>query len=332
MYDFDLDKIIFDDRFRKANRVLLQFPEGLKVFALEIVDELSKNTKADIIVSMDPCFGGCDVAFDDALRLGVDLIIHFGHTKLLCDECVPVIYVPVSFKLSLKDLALKFSSIWSVGKPIGLLSTVQHIHNLSEVKNVLEGVGIPVHLGSLCGGLSFEGQVLGCDVCGALSIVDKVDGFLVISGGDFHGLGVAISTGKPTYILDPFRNEVRSLDGLVKKIISVRWNSIIKARDAKVFGVFVGVKPGQAHLDIAIDVKSFLESHGRRCYIFSVRNFSPDMTIPFNFVDVFVSAACPRIAIDDAEVYGKPILTPWEVKLAFSGSLNLEDFRGILKF
>lgn len=332
MYDFDLENLVLDVRVRNANRILLQFPDGLKTFALSIVDKLFKSVNAEFIISMDPCFGGCDIAIDDARRLGVDLIIHFGHSRFIDDFEIPVIYVPVFFKTSLKDLALKFVDIWRSSKPIGLLSTIQHIPSLIEVKEILEGFGIPVFLGCKCGKLQFEGQVLGCEICGALCIVDKVDGFLVISGGDFHGLGIALSTGKPTYVLDPFRREVRNLDKLLKKILSIRWNNIIRARDAKVFGVFIGVKPGQCNVDLAFKVKKLLESNGRRCYLFSVRNFSEDVIAPFNDIEVFVSTACPRIAIDDAEVYGKPILTPLEVELALTGSMDFSSIRGILNF
>ncbi|MEM3166074.1 MAG: diphthamide biosynthesis enzyme Dph2 [Candidatus Methanomethylicia archaeon] len=332
MYDFNLEALALDARVRNANRILLQFPDGLKTFALNVVDKLSKNVNAEFIISMDPCFGGCDIAIDDARRLGVDLIIHFGHSRFIDDFEIPIIYVPVFFKTSLRDLILKFVDLWGFNKPVGLLSTVQHIPNLIEVKEILEGFGIPVFLGCKCGKLQFEGQVLGCEICGALCIVDKVDGFLVISGGDFHGLGIALSTGKPTYVLDPFRFEVRNLDKLLKKIVSIRWNNIIRARDAKVFGVFIGVKHGQCHIDLAFKVKKLLESNGRRCYLFSVRNFSEDVVAPFNDIEVFVSTACPRIAIDDSEVYGKPILTPLEVELALSGSMNFDSIRGILNF
>jgi len=333
MYDFNLNDLISEVKARNASKILLQFPDGLKSFALDVVDKLSSSVDADFIISMDPCFGGCDVAIDDARRLKVDLIIHFGHSRFLNDEFeIPVLYVPVYFNASLSDLALKFINYWSIGKPIGLLSTIQHMNSLNEVKHTLEKFGIPVFLGCKCGRLQFEGQVLGCEVCGALCIADRVDGFIVISGGDFHGLGVALSTGKPTYVLDPFRREIRDLSNLLKKTLSVRWNNIIRARDAKVFGVFIGVKPGQCHYDLALRVKRIIESHGRRCYLFSIRNFSSDVVIPFSRVEVFVSAACPRIAIDDSEAYGKPILTPFEVEIALSGSMNFHSIRGILNF
>ncbi|MCS7368908.1 MAG: diphthamide biosynthesis enzyme Dph2 [archaeon GBS-70-058] len=330
MYEFNLDDVLLNSMVKSARRIILQFPDGLKSYALKIADEISNRIAAEVIVSMDPCYGGCDLAVDDAKRLGADLIIHFGHTEFVkCSE-IPVVYVPVFFKFSLKDLAKKFVEIWGFRGAVGLLSTVQHIENLSEVEGFLSSCGVPVHVGLKCGRVKFNGQVLGCEVCGAMGIADLVDGFLVISGGDFHGLGVALSTGKTTYVMDPFRGEIRCLDNLVMRVLSVRWNNIVRARESKSFGVMVGVKPGQCKLNLALKVKRIIESSGRKCYLFSVRDFSADLTLPFRDIDVFVSAACPRIAIEEAEAYGKPILTPYEVKIALSGSMNPDDMRGIL--
>jgi 2-(3-amino-3-carboxypropyl)histidine synthase len=77
-YDFELKKIEKEIQKTKAKNVLLQLPDGLKPHAIEIVDYLEKNTKANIIIWLDSCFGACD------LPLGlknIDLLVHFGHSK-----------------------------------------------------------------------------------------------------------------------------------------------------------------------------------------------------------------------------------------------------------
>jgi 2-(3-amino-3-carboxypropyl)histidine synthase len=38
--------------------------------------------------------------------------------------------------------------------------------------------------------------------------------------------------------------------------------------------------------------------------------------IDFYPVDAFVNTACPRIAIDDAVRYSKPLITPFELEVA----------------
>lgn len=80
-YDLEVGRIVSEVRKASARRVGLQFPEGLKDRALEVAAEIESKTKADVIIMADPTYGGCDLKADSAKRLGVDLLVHFGHTR-----------------------------------------------------------------------------------------------------------------------------------------------------------------------------------------------------------------------------------------------------------
>lgn len=321
MYDFEVDRVLGEIKRLGARRVLLQFPNGLKSFSLGLVDELqSRVSGVDFFVLIDSCYGGCDVALDEAERLNVDLIVHFGHTPFIKgDVGVNVLYIPVFSDLPIDGAVRSAINLLRGYSVVGVLSTVQHVHRLGEVCGLLEEAGFRVVVGGRCGRCFFDGQVLGCDVCSALSILDEVDVFLVVSGGDFHGLGVALSTGKPVIVADPYRGEARDISRLVKRTLSLRWASIMKARDAEVFGIVVGVKPGQARVDVALRVRDLILSCGRKCYLFAGREISPEAFYPYiDRVDVFVIVACPRIVIDDAHRFRKPIITVGELKIALN--------------
>jgi 2-(3-amino-3-carboxypropyl)histidine synthase len=75
-YDFEIERIIKEIKQKKAKTVVLQFPDGLKPFAKEIVLKLKKETKAEIYLWGSSNFGACDIPKTDA-----DLLIHFGHTQ-----------------------------------------------------------------------------------------------------------------------------------------------------------------------------------------------------------------------------------------------------------
>jgi len=332
VYNFDLDSVLKEIENIGAKRVLLQFPEGLKQYAIPIVESLRRSSDAIFFISMDPCYGGCDVALDDGLRLKADLIVHFGHTEFLTDSKppIPIIYIPVLSNLPLNGLISKLLEKIRGYSKIGLLASVQHVHMLETLQHILEEHGFEVHIGNLCGRVKFRGQILGCDVCSALQVASKVDVFIVLSGGDFHALGVALSTGKPVLVLDPFRNEVRDISKLVKRTLSLRWHYISIAREASVFGILIGIKPGQFKLEAALKAADLIISHGKKYYLFTVRDFSENMLIPFKNVDVFVSAACPRIAIDNAPFHGKPVITLTELFIALSGNLDPTSLRRIL--
>lgn len=80
-YDLELSKIVESVKKQKSKRVLLQFPEGLKPYATQVVEELQQKlgNKTEIFIWLDTCFGACDIPLE-VERLGVDLIVQFGHS------------------------------------------------------------------------------------------------------------------------------------------------------------------------------------------------------------------------------------------------------------
>ncbi|MAG91354.1 hypothetical protein CMO83_01630 [Candidatus Woesearchaeota archaeon] len=78
-YDLELNKVI--ERINKDNAklVCVQLPDGLKPRANEIQHAIEHATDAKVITWMGSCFGACDVPLQ-VERLGVDLLIQFGHS------------------------------------------------------------------------------------------------------------------------------------------------------------------------------------------------------------------------------------------------------------
>jgi len=76
-YDLELDKVVSNIEENKAKLVLLQFPDGLKQYAMAVVDYLEEHTDAEFLIWMESCYGACDtpVGLKD-----VDLTIQFGHS------------------------------------------------------------------------------------------------------------------------------------------------------------------------------------------------------------------------------------------------------------
>ena len=79
MYDLGINKVIKNIKQKKAKKVLLQFPEGLKPYAQVIADEVEGKTNSKCLIWLGDCYGGCDIPNVD--KLGVDLIVQFGHSK-----------------------------------------------------------------------------------------------------------------------------------------------------------------------------------------------------------------------------------------------------------
>ena len=91
-FDFEEERIKQEITKLGVKRVLIQMPEGLKPEAPRLAKIIEKSGALPII-SADPCYGACDLAVNEAEDLGVDIIVHFGHSKILKHEAIPTIYV-----------------------------------------------------------------------------------------------------------------------------------------------------------------------------------------------------------------------------------------------
>jgi 2-(3-amino-3-carboxypropyl)histidine synthase len=324
MYDFEIERISRIIKENNYRMVGLQFPEGIKDHAVRVADEISSMTGCLVVISSDPCYGSCDLADEEMKNIGCDGLFHFGHSQILKNTSIPVYYIEINLRSNI--LKLIEENLHLFPARIGLVSTVQHINILAEVKEFLVSKGFEVHIGKAGGRVKYPGQVLGCSFTTATDIADKVDCFLYIGSGNFHPLGVCLATKKPTLALDPILGEVRKLDEFKEKILRQRYVRIAKAKDANTFGIIIGEKRGQMRVQLALKLKKKLEEKGKRAYLISLREITPEHLISFRKLDALVNTACPRIAIDDAARYQQPMLTPFEVEVLL-GEESWEDYR-----
>jgi len=321
-YDFEEERVKEEIKKIKAKRVLLQLPEGLKPEGPRLADAI-ENTGALPIVSADPCYGACDLATVDAQSLGVDLIIHYGHSKLLRYEPVPTIYVEARATIKVDDSVEKALPLLEKWRRIGLTTTIQHVQTLDVAREILLHAGKTVVIGEAAHD-SYPGQVIGCDFSNAKSMADDVEAFLFIGGGRFHALGIALSTSKPTIVADPYEKRAFSVNEEAGKILKQRWLSIEEAKNARTFAVLVGLKPGQKRLEEALKMRDMLRETGKRAFLFSVRNVTPEALMNFLAIDAYVNTACPRLSMDDASRFRKPMLTMNEASVVI-GKLSWEE-------
>ncbi len=323
MKQFDLEEERVKQEIIKlgAKRVLIQLPEGLKPEG-PLLAKIVEKTGALPIVSADPCYGACDLATAEAESLDVDLIIHYGHSKLLMYERVPTLYVEARATVKVDVAVEKALPLLEEWHKIGLTTTVQHVQTLDGAREILLHAEKTVIIGD-AGHVNYPGQVIGCNYSNAKSVADDVEAFLFIGGGRFHALGVALSTSKPTIVADPYEKRAYSVNEEARKILKQRWASIEEAKKAKTFAVLVGLKPGQRRLEEALSMKEKLEKNGKAIHLFAVRNIHPEVLMEFPTVDAYVNTACPRVSLDDASIFQKPVLTMNETLVAV-GELSWE--------
>ena len=320
MFDFELETVsrwISDGGYAS---VALQMPEGLKIRAPEISEFIERETGAVPVIVGRPCYGACDL-FD--YHGWADALVHFGHSPIPSQGEDPnVLYVESRSDADVDDSIL--GSLSTLPGSIGLLATVQYLGLIPKVRRILESSGRSVHVGVGDSRICHPGQVLGCNCSAAEAVNDDVEGFLFIGEGDFHPLAAAFGMEKQVLVLNPVTGEVRDMAEKRDRILRRRFAAIQGARDAQSFLVIVCSKVGQDRSELADGIVGLLRSHGRTAFKVVIEEVNPTALMSYQ-VDAFVNTACPRIAMDDAARYPKPMLTPPELEIAL-GEREWSDY------
>lgn len=312
-YELDLSKAVHFVKEGSFKTVALQLPEGLKSDGYHLARKIEAWTGATCIVSADPCFGACDLVEGDLAPMGVEALVHIGHTRMpSVPTKLPTFFVPAPSTVD--PLPAVEKALPLLSGPVGLMTTPQHAPALDAITAFLQSRGVKVYMGRGDRRLTFTGQVLGCNFTSAQEVEAEVNSFLFVGSGIFHPLGVAMGSKKPVVAANPFTGEVLDMADYRDRFLRQRYATIGRALDARRFGILVGTKVGQMRMDEVRRTKALIESKGREAAVFALSNFDPSL-VDIHPADAFVCTACPRIAIDDALRYKKPMLTPPELEI-----------------
>jgi 2-(3-amino-3-carboxypropyl)histidine synthase len=319
-WDYELDRIVDAVEERDAEKVGLQFPEGLKRRAPMVADDLRELLPDDtrVLISGQPCYGACDL--DTYVMRRTDVFVHFGHSPM--KESENIIYVPLFSNVDVEPIMEQSLEELDVGD-VGLVTTAQHMNLFEEMKEWLAERGFDVHTRKGDDRLTHEGQVLGCNYASADIDADQV---LYVGGGKFHPLGLAMEhPDKKVVIADPVNNSVSVAD--TEKFLKQRYATVHKAMDAEKWGVIFCTKIGQGRWDQANEIVE----NNDNAYLITMDEVTPDRLRNFD-MDAFVNTGCPRITTDDGPQFHKPMLTPGEYEIAVGNKpldeLSFDTFHG----
>lgn len=300
-------------------RILLQFPEGLKQNALEYAKKLESEGN-EVFVSASPTYGACDLAIDEAKAIKAEKLVHYGHAEFQhVDFNVEYVFYTVDAPMEILERSLEQLKPFNT---IGIVTTIQHVHQLAKVREYYEGKGKKVIIGKPYGFAKQGGQILGCDIGSAAGIDSQVDAHVYFGGGFFHPLGALLHTSKPFLVVEPFTNTIEFIDRY-REIYHKRARGKIAASvGAKKFGIIVSTKNGQHNLNLAKLLKAKIEKNGLEAAILVSNQVDFQSLENMREFDAFINTACPRIAVDDTTRMKKPMLSANELMevLALRGS------------
>src|SRR3989304_2363684 len=300
------EKRIFDEiQKRKPVSVALNGPDGILPKVQETASKIMERFSIPAYVLADTCFGTCDMNTNGAKVLGAEILFHVGHTINDTTFGENIILIDAFDDISFDKVATKCATEL-VGKTVSLVTDSQHLLQIERVKKILEEGGVMVKIGKGKGQLN-DGQVFGCEFYPITETKESVDANVFLGQSAFHASGIALSTGKPTYILDPYFDEIGEVTEFAQKLQKKAILAVYKTAEAETFGIIVGLKEGQFSKTTALKFKKELEKAGKKVQLFALTDITDDRLGNLKGIDAFIQVACPRISTDNH--FHKPVLS-----------------------
>lgn len=298
------------------------------MYSLVISDILTAFADVErVFILGDVTYGACCVDDLSAEALGADLLIHYGHSCLVPvdNTVIPCLYVFVDIKIDVSklistihlNLRKQISDI-DVNK-IVLAGTIQFGTAIRVAKPELEKLGFRV-LVPQSKPLS-AGEVLGCT---APTIVGKEIGeveenvLVFVADGRFHLEAFMIANpGVKAFRYDPYMGKLFLEEYDHKGMKECRRNAILKAREAKNWGIVLGTLGRQGNPRILDRLVKKMREKGLDWTVVLMSELSPARIELFgDSVDAWIQIACPRLSIDWGDAFVKPLLNPFEAEIA----------------
>nr|MBE5724764.1 putative diphthamide biosynthesis protein 1 [Cucujiformia] len=231
-----------------------------------------------------------------AKSLGVDLLVHYGHSCLVpVDQTtgVKVLYIFVDIKIDPLHFLETIKYNFPVSKKLGLVSTIQFLTTLQAVANELKGFGYEVNLPQskpLSGG-----EILGCTA----PVLCNTDVVIYLGDGRFHLEAIMIANPKiQAYRYDPYEKEFSREYYDHDEMNSIRKKCVDECKTAGKFGVIMGTLGRQGNPNVVEHIRQRLKDKDKKVVVILLSEIFPKKLELFPQLDAFVQIACPRLSID----------------------------------
>eukprot|EP01083_Nonionella_stella_P087334 242917_1 len=338
-YNFEIHKMIWrlSRCTPQCQRVGLQFPEGLLMYACVISDILEEFAHVECIILGDVTYGACCIDDYTSSALHCDFLIHFGHSCLvpinaMNDEYYQrILYIFVQININkthlIETIKLNFAMDRINHSKIVMAGTIQFVHILQNIKNALcsdygyksENIIIPQ-----AKPLS-PAEVLGC-TSPHLAGFEEDTVVLFISDGRFHLESLMIANPQMSYYrYNPYDNKITKEVYDTDLMHKIRYNAIKIAQSKRdhVWCVILSTLGRQGNVNILNRLCSMMERKNIKYVVCLLSEIYGHKLCKFdlNQIQCFVQIGCPRLSIDwgqniispDCQI---PLLNPYEATVA----------------
>lgn len=315
-----VDFLATENQFKN---IIIEYSEGLREKADYIYSLIvRKKGLKNVFINGEARFGSCDIDFQLYDYTKPDLVIHVGHTpfpyysrEILKKKNYKVHYLPVFENIEKYEWVIEI--LKKEKEKTLLVSSIQYTPVLLKIHNRLMklGLGEFFYIPKISG--LAQGQVIGCLSNYLRRYKHNFSKVYVIGSGYFHAIGVSLYSGIHTYLVDIRKKKLLDMNEFTKRIRSlIAWN-LYRAHNKKTFGVLIAKNPIQRKIAHEKSIIHILLEHGKDIKKIYVSRIREDEINMFMDIEVFVTASCPRIAIDDITRFKKPILNLEQLLILF---------------
>lgn len=291
------------------------------MFATTLCDILETFTEADTVILGDVTYGACCIDDFTAVALGVDLLVHYGHSCLIpIDQTssIKVLYIFVDIKIDPSHFVETIKLNFPKRTHIAIVSTIQFVTTLHSVAKKLRTeeyiVTVPQSKP-----LS-PGEILGCTAPKLTA-----DAIVYLGDGRFHLEAIMIANPKiAAYKYDPYEKKFTSEIYEHSLMQTNRQNQIKSAEHVASFGLILGTLGRQGSTKVLGNLEKQIGNSDKKYVKILLSEIFPSKLALFN-LDAFVQVACPRLSIDWGVAFPKPLLTPYEFSVSMGNSKWLKE-------
>lgn len=321
-YNFEIHKTIWRIKQEKAKVVGLQMPEGILFYSTQIAQILEQFADVDVITLGDVTYGACCIDDLTASRMGIDFLVHYGHSCLvptddiLAATNVKTMYVFVDIAFDAEHLASTILHNFKPEDKITYMGTIQfsstlflakqHVLNKNPNFDIMVPQEKPLT----------SGEVLGC----TSPKLPENRIVIFVADGRFHLESAMIQNPKVQFFrYDPFMKQLFHEEYTHNEMKTNRRAAIETARSAQVVCLVLGTLGRQGSVGIIERLLDVLDKRSNLTYfVVLLSEISQDRLNHLDkSVDCYIQVACPRLSIDWGHLFKKPVLSPFEGHVTF---------------
>nr|UXY87281.1 diphthamide biosynthesis protein 1 [Cryptomonas sp.] len=319
-YNFEVEKSIFQLIKFRTKKILMQFPDGLQKYGINLIDLLKKNSLelSTFLISSRTSFGACCAEDFLGKFLGICLILHYGHSCLIpILECsVPMVYIFLEIGFDYTAIADTIKEYFSFFKgKFSLFSTIQYVSALKRIKTELKYFfdSILIHQNKPLS----PGEILGCTSFNTNSLSN----IIYVGDGRFHLEATIVSNPLNRFFqFNPFSHKLILVEYNSVEMFREREKILLKSVFSRMnFGIIFGILGKQGNVMIINRIKELILKKGFDPLVFSMTEISSDTleVIGDGLIDIWTQIACPRLSTDWGYCFAKPFLNSYELAVLF---------------